>query len=164
MKPITFLAGIAGLTALRAYSNPQRCEKYKEALNAETNRENKRTAVVQSHYGPDPLSQTGQALGMKAGGVSYPAGFPGYWRARARRFGIPTHQAKTQLCGNCSAFDISPSARRCGVASPLNMHVPCAKGGPPKQTSAKGYCLAWRFQCSALRTCDSWSPGGPHTR
>lgn len=127
------------------------------------NKKNKILAAKEHFYGPDPL---GRALTKKLGVVKKlpllaPSGHPEYWEAKAQRKQIPVALAMTQLCGNCKAFNITPSMVACGGASERPILVPCPKGGPPRLTTPVGYCEMHEFKCSALRSCDTWVGGGP---
>ena len=53
---------------------------------------------------------------------------------------------KGQLCGNCSAFNITPEMVDCGGAS---------------EDGSTGYCEMHRFTCMAKKTCLTWNSGGP---
>ena len=73
---------------------------------------------------------------------------PGFWEEKAKRWSLPVLNASLRRCGNCSVYDISRDMQACGGAS--------ADG-------SIGYCHGHNFTCSALRTCNTWSPGGPQT-
>jgi len=71
---------------------------------------------------------------------------PGFWQDKAQRWGLPVLNASLRRCGNCGAFDITDDMVACGGAS---------------EDGSRGYCQGHHFTCSAMRTCDTWSPGGP---
>jgi hypothetical protein len=71
-----------------------------------------------------------------------------FWEQKAKRWELPVILATLRRCGNCGAFNISDEMVDCGGAS---------------YDGEVGYCMGHHFTCSALRTCDTWSPGGPVT-
>jgi hypothetical protein len=130
---------------------------------AALNRKNKLAAVRDHYYGPDPL---GRVLSRSIAVVHQlpllvPIGHEVYWAAKGARKGVRVEQARKQICGNCKAFNITPTMIACGGASEKPILVPCAKGGPPRLTTPIGYCEMHDFKCSALRSCDTWVGGGP---
>ena len=164
------VGGIAGLHLLRKKNPPYGGDCPAPTQDSALNKANKMTAVKKANYGPDPF---GQGVGLakvldkipfKGIGVlplKAPAGHEGYWRAKARRERVSVAKAREQLCGNCAAFDVSPQMVACGGASDEAISVICSISGHPRVTKTVGYCRAWDFTCSAMRTCDSWVGGGP---
>lgn len=71
-----------------------------------------------------------------------------FWKAKARAFELPVVLAKLRRCGNCGVFDVSDQMVACGGAS---------------YEGDVGFCRGHQFKCSAMRVCDTWSPGGPVT-
>lgn len=75
-----------------------------------------------------------------------------YWQKIADYWDTSAKAAKTSLCGNCVAFDISPRMKEC----------------MPGETSDKdgelGYCWMHHFKCHSARSCYTWAKGGPITR
>jgi hypothetical protein len=75
-----------------------------------------------------------------------------YWERLADHWNTDVEVAKKSLCGNCSAFDLSPRMDDC----------------MPGQTSDKdgvlGYCWMHAFKCHSARTCYTWAAGGPITK
>lgn len=71
-----------------------------------------------------------------------------FWDGKARRWKLPIALASMRLCGNCSVFNISEDMVDCGGAN---------------ENGTVGFCEGHKFSCSAYRTCDTWSPGGPKT-
>ena len=57
--------------------------------------------------------------------------------------------AKSSLCGNCVAFDISERMDECmpGITSDDDGRL--------------GYCWMHNFKCHSARTCYTWAKGGP---
>ena len=60
------------------------------------NLKNRQAAIDNYHYGP-----------------ANPDRAEGYWKDSARIFDVSEATAKTMLCGNCAAFDVSDSMRKC---------------------------------------------------
>ena len=81
-----------------------------------------------------------------------------FWQKKSEMWDdIPTSEAKTMLCGNCAAFDISPHMRKC-IKGGLDEAV----GGEETINAGQlGYCHMHKFKCAAKRTCDTWVTGGP---
>lgn len=84
-----------------------------------------------------------------------------YWRYIAEEWGVPVEEARTMLCGNCAAFDISPGMIDC-------INAGLAENGIDAldviAAAELGYCHAFKFKCAASRTCDAWIVGGPITK
>lgn len=75
--------------------------------------------------------------GPEAPSGSLRRGNSGFWTDKARRWGLPVLNARMRRCGNCNSFVIqTPDGN-------------------------VGWCQQYDFNCSALRTCDTWVPGGP---
>ena len=80
---------------------------------------------------------------MKAGyGPAAPegnlrAGNDEFWIDKARMWSLPVLNARLRRCGNCNSYMIE---RADGLI---------------------GFCMQYEFTCSALRTCNTWVPGGP---
>jgi hypothetical protein len=72
-----------------------------------------------------------------------------YWEKIADHWDTTEEAAKKSLCGNCTAFDISPRMKEC----------------MPGETSDKdgelGYCHMHKFKCHSARSCYTWAKGGP---
>ena len=75
-----------------------------------------------------------------------------YWERLADHWNTEVEVAKESLCGNCSAFDLSPRMDDC----------------MPGQTSdpdgVLGYCWMHHFKCHSARTCYTYAMGGPITK
>lgn len=81
-----------------------------------------------------------------------------FWEEKAEMWdGIPVSDAKTMLCGNCAAFDISPHMKKC-IKGGLDEAV---GGDETIKAGQLGYCHMHKFKCAAKRTCDTWVTGGP---
>lgn len=83
-----------------------------------------------------------------------------FWRRKARVWGTSVREAKSMLCGNCAAFNVSPRIREC-IAEGFG-----DEGQNPWDfidAGVLGYCMAFHFKCASERTCDAWVVGGPVT-
>ena len=114
-----------------------------------TNLRNRAWAIQNVSYGP-----ANPALDAWVGHSPNDA----YWDARARVWGTTRAIAKTMRCGNCAAFNVSDRIKSCievGVGGDVRDVDPFIAAGE------LGYCMAFKFKCAALRTCDAWVVGGP---
>jgi hypothetical protein len=68
---------------------------------------------------------------------------------------VSEKDAKTALCGNCSAFNQDESMLKC-IAKGIG-----DEGDPWAMIDAGdlGYCEIFDFKCAASRTCDAWVAG-----
>jgi hypothetical protein len=67
--------------------------------------------------------------------------------------------AKTSLCGNCAAFNVSDDIKEC-IAKGIGMD---ADPWGTIRLAELGFCKIFDFSCAAQRTCDAWITGGPDT-
>jgi hypothetical protein len=84
-----------------------------------------------------------------------------FWDEKVKEWKLDTvKEAKTALCGNCAAFDVSEKTLDCiskgigddgGSENPMDV----IKAGE------LGYCRFLKFKCASKRTCDAWVTGGP---
>ena len=83
-----------------------------------------------------------------------------FWNAKAEMWQLDDPEdAKTSLCGNCAAFDMSEDMLDC-IARGIGEEP----GSDPHDTidaGHLGYCKFLKFKCAAKRTCDAWVEGGP---
>jgi len=108
------------------------------------NTKNRNRAIKRLGYGPANPAKPGD-----------------FWEEKAQMWdGIPVSEAKSMLCGNCAAFDISPQMLSC-----INKGI---SGGDSKESGKEtikagklGYCHMHKFKCASKRTCDTWVTGGP---
>jgi len=84
-----------------------------------------------------------------------------YWANLAQEWRVSVEEAKTMRCGNCAAFDISPSMLECINQGISEFGV---DGLDTIVAAELGYCHAFKFKCAASRTCDAWIVGGPLTQ
>jgi hypothetical protein len=85
-----------------------------------------------------------------------------YWEKIADEWNMSDpDQARTALCGNCAAFDISDEMQDC-----IAKGIGTEPGSDPHDTidaGTLGYCKFLKFKCAAKRTCSAWVEGGPIT-
>jgi hypothetical protein len=74
---------------------------------------------------------------------------------KAKDWEVSEKDAKTALCGNCSAFNQDKSMLKC-IAKGIG-----DEGDPWAMIEAGdlGYCEIFDFKCAASRTCDAWVAG-----
>jgi len=78
-----------------------------------------------------------------------------YWEEAAKKWPNTTvEEAKTMLCGNCVAFDVSPRMKGCMTVIDEDIKGP----------GEFGYCWMHNFKCHSRRTCSTWAAGGPITK
>jgi len=86
-----------------------------------------------------------------------------FWNEFAQSFepkgSTPTPEdieaAKSMLCGNCVAFDISPRMRDC--LPPTDDYDALAL----RSNAILGYCWMHHFKCASTRSCRTWAAQGP---
>ena len=81
-----------------------------------------------------------------------------FWGKKARLWGVSARQARTMLCGNCKAFNVSPTIVKC--MGPMAERDDYSKTNLTK-SSVLGYCEMHEFKCASTRTCSTWVHGGP---
>lgn len=112
-------------------------------LNTHLNIKNRQHAIDEYHYGP-----------------ANPKVPEKHWEKLAGLWDIKVETAKTMMCGNCSAFDISDKMRGCiekGIAGK-------EQGVEAMATIEKadlGYCNILHFKCAGTRSCSLWLTDGP---
>jgi hypothetical protein len=84
-----------------------------------------------------------------------------FWDEKVKEWKLDTvKEAKTALCGNCAAFDISKKTLNCiskGIGNDGGSEDPM----DVVEAGDLGYCRFLKFKCAAKRTCDAWVTGGP---
>ena len=102
------------------------------------------------------LKNRGKAIDSAAYGPENPA-LPNkqFWMQKAKDWEVSEKDAKTCLCGNCSAFNQEKSMLDC-IAKGIG-----DEGDPWAMIEAGdlGYCEIFDFKCAARRTCDAWVAG-----
>ena len=103
------------------------------------------------------LKNRGKAIDSAAYGPENPA-LPNkqFWMKKANTWEVSEKDAKTCLCGNCSAFNQEKSMLKC-IAKGIG-----DEGDPWALIKAGdlGYCEIFDFKCAASRTCDAWVASG----
>jgi len=102
------------------------------------------------------LKNRGKAINSAEYGPENPA-LPNkqFWMKKASAWEVSEKDAKTCLCGNCSAFNQDKSMLDC-IAKGIG-----DEGDPWAMIEAGdlGYCEIFDFKCAASRTCDAWVAG-----
>jgi hypothetical protein len=102
------------------------------------------------------LKNRGKAIDSAAYGPENPA-LPNkqFWMQKAKDWEVSEKDAKTCLCGNCSAFNQEKLMLKC-IANGIG-----EEGDPWAMIDAGdlGYCEIFDFKCAASRTCDAWVAG-----
>jgi hypothetical protein len=102
------------------------------------------------------LKNRGKAIDSAAYGPENPA-LPNkqFWMQKAKDWEVSEKDAKTCLCGNCSAFNQEKVMLDC-IAKGIG-----DEGDPWAMIEAGdlGYCEIFDFKCAASRTCDAWVAG-----
>jgi hypothetical protein len=108
----------------------------------DTNLKNRQKAIDEYHYGP-----------------ANPEAPESYWKAAAKTWGITEKTAKTMLCGNCAAFDVSDKMWSC-IEAGIKGDEPAVDGMATIHKADVGYCNFLHFKCAGTRSCKSWISGG----
>jgi len=111
----------------------------------EVNVKNRQTAIDAYHYGPANPDQAED-----------------YWTKSAKMFNVSTATAKTMLCGNCAAFDVSDSMRAC-ISTGIKGDETGVDANASINLADLGYCNFLHFKCAGARSCKAWVTGGPVT-
>ena len=104
---------------------------------------NRQHAIDSAHYGPANPRLENAA----------------FWASLASRWGATPAEARTMLCGNCAAFDITPEMPDC-----IKTGLMQGNGLDADEVIVRaelGYCRMLNFKCAASRTCSAWIVGGP---
>jgi hypothetical protein len=108
------------------------------------NTKNRNKAIKKLGYGPANPAKPGD-----------------FWEEKAEMWdGIPVSAAKSMLCGNCAAFDISPEMLGC-IEKGIEGGDARESGSDTIRAGKLGYCHMHHFKCASKRTCDTWVTGGP---
>jgi hypothetical protein len=111
----------------------------------DTNLKNRQKAIDEYHYGPANPDQSED-----------------YWTKSAKIFNVSTATAKTMLCGNCAAFDVSDSMRDC-ISTGIKGDEAGVDANASINLADLGYCNFLHFKCAGARSCKAWVTGGPVT-
>jgi hypothetical protein len=107
------------------------------------NLKNRAKAITSAAYGPQNPKLPNRA----------------FWAKKADTWDVTEKEAKTSLCGNCAAFNVSDDIKEC-IAGGIGMD---ADPWGTIRLAELGYCEIFDFKCAASRTCDAWVVGGPNT-
>jgi len=111
-----------------------------------TNLKNRSKAIKTAMYGP---------LNPQEPNASF-------YKKLAAEWDVAPDQARSQKCGNCAMFIVTPEMKSCiqkgvtGLGRKDEWDSIDAAGG-------LGYCEAFDFKCASERTCRAWVTGGPIT-
>jgi len=109
------------------------------------NLKNRQTAIDEYHYGP-----------------ANPDRPEDYWKKSAKIFNVSAATARTMQCGNCAAFDVSDSMRKC-MADGIRGDQESVDANASINLADLGYCNFLHFKCAGSRSCKAWVTGGPIT-
>jgi len=111
----------------------------------DVNLKNRQKAIDDYHYGP-----------------ANPDRAENYWIKSSKIFKVSVATARTMLCGNCGAFDVSDSMREC-IANGIKGDEPSVDANASINLADLGYCNFLHFKCAGTRSCKAWITGGPIT-
>ena len=111
----------------------------------DVNLKNRQKAIDEYHYGP-----------------ANPERAEDYWSKSSKIFKVSVATARTMLCGNCGAFDVSDSMREC-IANGIKGDEPSVDANASINLADLGYCNFLHFKCAGARSCKAWITGGPIT-
>lgn len=107
------------------------------------NLKNRAKAITSAGYGPQNPKLPNRA----------------FWAKKAEAWDVSEKDARTSLCGNCAAFNVSDDIKEC-IAQGIGID---ADPWGTIKLAELGYCEIFDFKCAASRTCDAWVVGGPNT-
>lgn len=110
------------------------------------NLENRQTAIEVADYGPmNPALPNDD-----------------YWEHLSEYFGTTPEEARSTVCGNCAAFDVTSHMKDC-IADGISEDE--VEPDPYEVVNAGdlGYCRIFKFKCASARSCSAWISGGPIT-
>jgi hypothetical protein len=108
------------------------------------NLENRQTAIEVADYGPlNPALPNDD-----------------YWEHMSEYFDVTPDEARSTVCGNCAAFNMTSHIQDC-IADGIT-----EDSGEPDpfdvvDAGDLGYCQIFKFKCASARTCSAWISGGP---
>jgi hypothetical protein len=87
-----------------------------------------------------------------------------YWEHMAEYFEVTPDEARSTVCGNCAAFDVTSDMQEC-IAEGIEGDTSGDTTDPYDVIEAGdlGYCRVFKFKCASARTCSAWISGGPIT-
>jgi hypothetical protein len=109
------------------------------------NLENRQKAIDEFGYGPLDPDQPNKK----------------FWKEKAEEWKLDTiEEAKSALCGNCAAFDMSKKTLNC-IAKGIGDDEGSENPTDVVESGELGYCRFLKFKCASKRTCNAWVTGGP---
>ncbi len=109
----------------------------------DTNLANRQKAIDEYMYGPANPEVPGN-----------------YWKEMSSVFKVDEKTAKTMMCGNCGAFDISDKMREC-ISNGIKGDETGVDAHSTINVADIGYCNFLHFKCAGTRSCKAWVTGGP---
>lgn len=106
------------------------------------NLKNRQKAIEEYHYGPANPEKPGT-----------------YWKEAAKRWKVDQKTAMTMRCGNCAAFDVSDTMRKC-IEIGVKGDEPAVDAMATIEKADLGYCNFLHFKCAGERSCAAWVTGG----
>lgn len=112
-------------------------------MDVHVNVKNRQHAIDEYHYGPANPNEPGK-----------------HWNELADIWGIDVRTAKTMMCGNCAAFDVSDKMRAC-IEKGIKGDEDNIDAMATINKADLGYCNLLHFKCAGTRTCSLWLTNGP---
>ena len=113
----------------------------------ELNLKNRQKAIDEYHYGPLNPGEPNEE----------------YWAELADKWNTDDiDSVKANRCGNCAAFDVSDSMRKC-MADGIQGDETGVDANASINLADLGYCNFLHFKCAGSRSCKAWVTGGPIT-
>jgi len=113
-------------------------------MDVHVNIENRQHAIDEYGYGPmNPMEDDKE-----------------FWQDKADMWGVEVKMAKTSLCENCAAFNISDQMRAC-IEKGIEQGQQGTNAMAVIEKADLGYCELLHFKCAGTRTCDLWLTNGP---
>jgi hypothetical protein len=108
----------------------------------DVNLKNRQKAIDAYHYGPANPDEPGK-----------------YWKDAAKDWKIDEKTAKTMLCSNCAAFDVSDKMWAC-IEDGIKGDDTNVDGMATIHKADLGFCNFLHFKCAGTRSCSAWVSGG----
>jgi len=113
-------------------------------IDVDINIKNRQIAIDEYGYGPlNPMEASSE-----------------FWQDKADMWNVDVKTAKTSLCENCSAFNISDQMRQC-IEKGISQGETETNAMAVIEKADLGYCELLHFKCAGTRTCDLWLTNGP---
>ena len=108
----------------------------------DVNLKNRQKAIDAYHYGPANPDEPGS-----------------YWKDAAKEWKTDEKTARTMLCANCAAFDVSDKMWAC-IEAGIKGEYKNVDAMATIEKSDLGYCNFLHFKCAGTRSCTAWVHGG----